>query len=103
MNPKDAQRLGIKDGDVIRLTALDKQETGISKVRVPNRVMEGVLFSHAFQGGVRTKHLANLKGYRWIREGVNSNRLCTDHKEPLVGSSSNNTTVKVELVRRPKA
>ncbi len=98
MNPVDAERLGVRNGAEVELTSLDSKEKGRVNVRITNRVMQGCLFSHAFQGDVRTKKLADANGYEWIREGLNTNRLCPGYKEPLVGSSTNNCTVKVAIV-----
>ena len=57
INPVDAERLGIKTGDTVEVEGLDNHVKGRTKVTVTNRVMAGVLFSHGFSGGVRTKNL----------------------------------------------
>jgi hypothetical protein len=80
---------------MVELTSLDSKEKGRVRVKVTNRVMQGTLFYHGFQGDVRTKTLANAPGYEWIREGINTNRLCPEYKEPLTGASTNNCTVRV--------
>jgi anaerobic selenocysteine-containing dehydrogenase len=95
MNTADAARLGIRNADMVELTSLDSKEKGRVRVKVTNRVMQGTLFYHGFQGDVRTKTLANAPGYEWIREGINTNRLCPEYKEPLTGASTNNCTVRV--------
>lgn len=97
MNPVDAQRLGIKTGDTIELTGIDTGVKGRAQVTVTNRVMPGSLFSHGFNGGVRTKHLIS-KEFEWVKEGVNSHWFCTGYREPVVGSLSNNSSVRVKRV-----
>ncbi|MCD8340409.1 MAG: molybdopterin-dependent oxidoreductase, partial [Burkholderiales bacterium] len=103
MNPVDAKRLKLMDGDTIRVTSIDTRVSGEAKLKVTNRVIPGSLYSNSFQGDVQTKHLCAVKGFDWIREGINTNRLCTAYKEPLVGGSCNNVTVMVELARRRMA
>ncbi len=103
INPKDAQRLGIREGDLLAVTSLDTKEVGQAKATITNRVSPGSLFTHSFQGGVRTKHLITDPSFDWVREGMNSNWLCPEYKEPLVGTSTNNTTVKVEIASRREA
>lgn len=95
MHPTDAQRLGIKDGQEVELEGLDTGVKGRTAVRVTNRVMPGVLFAQGFSGGVRTK--MDLGAYEWVREGVNSHWFCTGYREPVVGSLSNNCSVRVNV------
>ena len=68
---------------------------GRTTVKITNRVMPGVLFAHGFSGGVRTKQ--NLVAYEWVREGINSHWFCTGYREPVVGSLSNNCSVRVRV------
>lgn len=96
MNPTDAERLGVKDGDAVELESLDTHFKDRTKVRVTNRVMPGSLFALSFQGGVRTKNLP--KEYAWTREGINSNWFCTGYREPVVGALANNCSVRVKRV-----
>ena len=95
MSPVDAERLGIKNGQEVELEAIDTGVKGRTKVKVTKRVMPGVLFAHGFSGGVRTKR--NLGAYEWVREGVNSHWFCTGYREPVVGSLSNNCSVRVHV------
>ena len=94
-NPRDAQRLGVKTGDQIEMTGIDTGVKGTVEVTVTNRVMPGSIFCHSFQGDVQTKQPVPAN-YEWIREGLNTNRLCTAYNEKLVGSSVNNCTVRVK-------
>ena len=95
MNPADAERIGIKNGQEVELEGLDTGVKGRTTVKITNRVMPGVLFSHGFSGGVRTKQ--NLGAYEWVREGINSHWFCTGYREPVVGSLSNNCSVRVRV------
>lgn len=97
MNPADAERLGIRTGDEIEVTGIDNPAVGRAKVTVTNRVMPGVLFSHGFSGGVRTKTLIDPK-YDWVREGVNSHWFCTGYREPVTGSLANNSSVRIKRI-----
>ena len=63
---------------------------------VTNRVMPGVLFSHGFSGGVRTKKLH--PAYAWTREGVNSHWFATGYREPVTGSLANNSSVRIKRI-----
>ncbi|MDO5530741.1 molybdopterin dinucleotide binding domain-containing protein, partial [Sutterella sp.] len=96
MNPVDAERLGIRTGDMVELTAIDTGVKGRSRVTVTNRVIAGSLFAHGFSGGVRTKR--DLGAYEWTREGVNSHWFATGRREPVTGSLSNNSSVRVERI-----
>ncbi len=97
MNPVDGERLGIANGDTIELEGLDTGVKGQAKVKLTNRVMAGCLFALGFSGGVRTKTLKD-QSYNWVREGINSHWFCTGYREPVVGSVSNNTSVRVKRV-----
>ncbi|MDO4938198.1 MAG: molybdopterin-dependent oxidoreductase, partial [Sutterellaceae bacterium] len=97
MNPIDAERLGIKAGDTIELTGIDTGVKGRAQVTVTNRVTVGSLFAHGFSGGVRTKTLIS-KEFEWVKEGINSHWFCTGYREPVVGSLSNNSSVRVKRV-----
>lgn len=94
MNPVDAERLGIKMGDMIELEGLDTGVKGQTRVTVTNRVMPGVIFAHGFSGGVRTKNLP--ENYAWVREGVNSHWFATGYAQPVCGNLANNSSVRVK-------
>ena len=96
MNPVDAKRLGIAQGDTIELEGLDLPVKGCARVRVTNRVMAGSLFAYGFSGGVRTKKL--LPEYEWVREGVNTNWFATGKSQIACGNMSNNVTVRIKRV-----
>ena len=68
MNPADAERIGIKNGQEVELEGLDTGVKGRTTVKITNRVMPGVLFAHGFSGGVRTKQ--NLGAYEYFDTNV---------------------------------
>lgn len=93
MNPKDAERLGIRDGDVVELEGIDTGFKAVARVKVTNRVREGVLFTYSFIGGRRS---GSINGdFAWLREGVNPQWFATGKIEPVVGSAPTNATVRV--------
>ncbi len=99
MNPLDAQRLGIEEGDEVRLTGLDNGFEDTTRITVTNRVMAGTLFKMGFQGGVRKAGAFAKPGYDWVREGINSHAFCTGYREPITGSVSNNCSVRVTRLK----
>ncbi|MDO5532846.1 molybdopterin-dependent oxidoreductase [Sutterella sp.] len=96
MNPRDAERLGIRSGDTIELTGIDTGAKGRSEVTVTERVVEGALFAHGFSGGVRTKR--DLGEFEFAREGVNTHWFATGSRERVTGALANNSSVRVERV-----
>ena len=96
IHPSDAERLGIEQGDTVEVEGLDNKVKGRTKVTVTNRVMEGVLFFHGFEGGVRTKHL--LPEYEWVREGINTQWFATGYSQASCGNMSNNVSVRIRRV-----
>lgn len=96
MNPVDAERLGIQTGDVVEVEGLDNRVKGRTKVTVTNRVMAGVLFSHGFSGGVRTKNLP--PEYEWVREGINTHWFATGYSQVACGNMANNVSVRIMRV-----
>ncbi|MEM4650428.1 MAG: molybdopterin-dependent oxidoreductase [Pyrobaculum sp.] len=93
MNPKDAERLGVKDGDEVELEGIDNGFKARARVRVTNRVREGVLFTYAFLGGRRSSLITEQ--FAFLREGVNPEWFTTGKIEPVVGSAPTNSTVRV--------
>lgn len=93
MNPADAERLGIKDGDVVELEGLDNGFKAMAVVKVTNRVKPGVLFTYAFVGG-RTSKLISGE-YQFLKEGINPQWFTTGKVEPVVGSAPTNSSVRV--------
>ncbi len=93
MNPKDAERLGVKDGDEVELEGIDNGFKARARVRVTNRVREGVLFTYPFLGGRRSSLITQQ--FAFLREGVNPQWFTTGKIEPVVGSAPTNSTVRV--------
>jgi len=93
MNPKDAERLGVRDGDEVELEGIDNGFKARARVRVTNRVREGVLFTYAFLGGRRS--LLITEQFAYLREGVNPEWFTTGKIELVVGSAPTNSTVRV--------
>jgi len=93
MNPKDAERLGVRDGDEVELEGIDNGFKARARVRVTNRVREGVLFVYAFLGGRRSSLITEQ--FAFLREGVNPEWFTTGKIEPVVGSAPTNSTVRV--------
>lgn len=79
------------------MTGIDTGVKGRAQVTVTNRVTVGSLFAHGFSGGVRTKTLIS-KDFEWVKEGINSHWFCTGYREPVTGSLSNNSSVRVKRV-----
>ncbi|ABL78519.1 molybdopterin-containing oxidoreductase family protein [Thermofilum pendens] len=96
MNPNDAKRLGIKDGDLIELEGLDNHYKARARVKVTNRVREGVLFVYSRAGGRFSRLITGE--YEVMKEGINPNMFTLSWLEPLNGSTGLNSTVKVRRV-----
>lgn len=96
MNPRDAERLGIRDGDMIELEGLDNGYKARARVKVTNRVREGVLFVYNRVGGRFSKLISGQ--YEVLKEGVNPNMFTLSWLEPLNGSTGLNSTVRVRRV-----
>ncbi|MBP1449244.1 MAG: molybdopterin-dependent oxidoreductase [Thermoproteus sp.] len=95
MNPADAERLGIKDGQVVTLEGLDNGFTAKTCIRVTNRVRPGVLFAYHLAGG----HVSALVGgdYQFLRHGINPNWFTKGYVAPVIGSAAMNSSVRVRL------
>jgi thiosulfate reductase/polysulfide reductase chain A len=95
MNPRDAERLGIKDGDLVELESLAKPGKRVkARVWVTEMVREKVLFTYSFVGR-RSKLLLE---HHFAREGVNINELNKAYVIPIVGGGASNTSVRVRRV-----
>ncbi|MEM4580730.1 MAG: molybdopterin dinucleotide binding domain-containing protein, partial [Acidilobaceae archaeon] len=95
MNPKDAKRLGIRDGDLIELEAIDTGRKARARVRVTDRVMPGVLFVFSQSFGRIIKH---IEGYEHLAEGINPHTLIRAYAMPIVGGGATNCSVRVRKV-----
>ena len=95
MNPVDAERLGVKDGDVVTLEGVDNGFIARTCVKVTNRVRPGVLFAYAFAGG-HTSALID-GGYDFLRSGVNPQWFTKGYVAPVIGAAGTNSVVRVRL------
>lgn len=95
MNPSDAERLGVKDGDVIVIEGVDNGFSAKTCIKVTNRVRPGVLFSYAFAGG----HVSALiqPPYDFLRLGVNPQWFTKGYVAPVVGAGATNSVVRVRI------
>ncbi|MEM4962064.1 MAG: molybdopterin-dependent oxidoreductase [Acidilobaceae archaeon] len=92
MNPRDAERLGIRDGDLIELEGIDTRAKAVARVKVTNRVREGVLFVYSQMWGRRSKLLPQN---HFAREGINPHWFSKDYVVPIVGGGASNSSVRV--------
>ena len=99
MNPVDAQRLGIKNGDMAEIEGIDTNYVGQARITVTNKVVPGAVFAFGFSGGNRTKHLVNDLEYQFVKEGINSHWYATGYAQPVFGNVANNSSVRIKKVR----
>ncbi|MFN4046023.1 MAG: molybdopterin dinucleotide binding domain-containing protein, partial [Acidilobaceae archaeon] len=92
MNPRDAERLGINDGDMIELEGIDTGFKARARVKVTERVREGVLFTYSMMWG-RLSRL--LPEDHFVKEGVNPNSFAKAYVTPIVGGGASNSSVRV--------
>ncbi|MEM4026276.1 MAG: molybdopterin-dependent oxidoreductase [Sulfolobales archaeon] len=96
MNPEDAKRLGIRDGDLIELEGLDNGYKIVARVKVTNKVRQGVLYTYSFMGQRTSSMIKAYDGkYSFLREGVNPNWLAKGFIAPIIGSAATNSSVRV--------
>ena len=98
MNPEDARRLGVRDGETVDLVGLDTGWTARTRIRVTARVHRGVLFAYSYVGGHRQKVLGRLEGFGRLAEGVNSHWFATAAIERSTGAAANNAAVRVRRI-----
>lgn len=95
MNPKDAERLGIRDGDEIEIEAIDTGRKVRAKVKITDKVVEGALFTYAQSRGRR---MVTPSGLEWTKEGFNPNSLIKITGFGRVGVGACNCSVRVKKV-----
>ncbi|MEM0197362.1 MAG: molybdopterin-dependent oxidoreductase [Fervidicoccaceae archaeon] len=94
MNPEDASRLGIRDGDTIELESLDIPGVKAQcEVRLTTRVRKGVLYVYAQTGGRIGKWLLNMKHFS--TQGINPEAFAAAKVTPIIGAGTANSTVRV--------
>ncbi len=92
MNPRDAERLGIRDGDMIELESIDMGLKAMARVKVTEGVREGVLFTYSTMWGRISKLLP--EGH-FAMEGINPNLFAKGYVIPIVGGGASNSSVRV--------
>ena len=92
MNPRDAKRLGIHDGDIVELEGIDNGWKARVRVKVTERVREGVLFTYAMVSGRMSKLIPKD---HFAREGINPNWFAKGYVVPIVGGGASNSSVRV--------
>lgn len=94
MNPKDAARLGIEDGDAIEMESIDLPGAkATAEVKVTNRVREGVLYVRAQTGGRMAKRLVTMRHF--ATNGVNPEFLAKVSVHPIIGYGATNSSVRI--------
>ncbi|MCX7613449.1 MAG: hypothetical protein N2Z40_04420, partial [Caldimicrobium sp.] len=99
MNPADAARLGIKDGDRVKVTTI--KGSAIIKVRLWEGVRPGCVVKTFGQGHWAYGRLAVSDPKKYLPRGVNFNELMPDDYDYLSGSTARNggfVGVKIEKV-----
>jgi thiosulfate reductase / polysulfide reductase chain A len=97
IHPTDAQRLRVRDGQLIELEGLDNAVKGRAQAKVTQRVKPGVLFTYGFSAGYRGK-LGADKRYAFMGEGVNTHWFAKAYAEPVSGNMANNASVRLTTV-----
>lgn len=93
MNPVDAERLGIRDGDLVELEGIDNGYKAVARVKVTNKVRQGVLFTYSYAGQRMSKMIDGKYGF--LREGINPNWFAKGYIAPVVGAGATNSSVRV--------
>lgn len=95
MNPADAARLGISNGQSVEVSGVDNPYKAVCKVTVTKKVIPGSVFAHSFSGAVRTKNL-NDPRFQFVKEGINSHWYATGYAQPIIGNLANNSCVAIK-------
>ena len=98
IHPTDAERLGIKNNEIVEVEGIDTKAKANTKVTVTRKVVPGSVFAFGFSGGVRTKNLVN-PDYQFVKEGINSHWYATGYAQPFFGNVANNSSVRINKVR----
>lgn len=95
MNPLDAERLGIADGDTAEVTGLDTGWVARSEIRVTPRVHPGVTFVYSYTGGHRQPKVKNDPRFAKLSEGLNIHWFTRSSIDPVTGANANNASVRI--------
>ncbi len=99
INPSDAQRLGLHNGEMVEIEGVDTKVKGKAALTVTKKVVPGAVFAFGFSGGNRTKHLVSDPQYQFVKEGVNSHWFATGYTQPVFGNVANNSTIRIMKIR----
>lgn len=99
MNPADAHRLGIENGETVAIEGVDNPYKGQVQVTVTKKVFAGSVFAFSFQGAVRTRELVNDPRFAFVKDGINSHWFATGYAEPLNGTLANNSCVRITRLK----
>ena len=95
MNPADAERMGIKTGDVVEVEGLDTGWKATTAVNVTPRVIAGTTFVYSYTGGHRHKAVADDPRFAKLSEGLVPHWFSTSRVDPVTGSNFNNASVRI--------
>lgn len=99
MNPTDASRLGIRNGEIVEVEGIDTGYKAPVKVTVTKKVVPGAVFAYSFSGAVRTKNLVNNPDFQFVKEGINSHWYATGYAQPIIGNLANNSAVRINRLK----
>lgn len=95
LNPVDAERLGVKDGDLIEIEGLDTGWKATAEARVTARVKPGVAFTYSYVGGNRQKIFDKDPRFKKMAQGINPQWFSTAYVNPVTGAGNNNASVRI--------
>ncbi len=98
INPVDAKRLEISDGDKVEIEGLDTGWVATATMEVTTKIHPGTLFTYSYVGGNRQKVLQQTEGFEALSEGVNPHWFTTGYVDPHTGSAFNNSSVRIRRV-----
>ncbi|MEE4296595.1 MAG: molybdopterin-dependent oxidoreductase [Wenzhouxiangella sp.] len=98
INPADAKRLEIRDGDEVEIEGIDTGWVATATMKVTPRIHPGTLFTYSYSGGNRQKILQELDGFEGLTKGVNPHWFTTGWIDPHTGSAFNNASVRIRRV-----
>jgi thiosulfate reductase / polysulfide reductase chain A len=95
INPVDARRLGLADGDEAAVEGLDTGWQATTEVRVTPRVHPGVAYLYSYTGGNRQKVVTEDTRFAKLSKGLNPHWFSTSRVDPITGSNHNNASVRI--------
>ena len=95
MNPADAARLGITDGEEVEVEGLDTGWKAKTEIRVTPRVHPGTTFVYSYSGGYIQKKVADDPRFAKLAKGLNPHWFARAYIDPVTGSGFNNASVRI--------